>query len=102
MEAIICMQGNIIFKKNSQAIVKVDRWLSYVFFLGKKNISRNNARIFMLYIYIMVPYEYMNSHRNDVYDLFVNAHVQIKLYLEFYYSIIYIANEGCHVRISHN
>ena len=47
-------------------------------------------------------YEYMNSHRNDVYDLFVNTHVRINLYPAFYYGIIYIANEGCHVRISHN
>jgi hypothetical protein len=44
----------------------------------------------------------MNSLRNDVYDLFVNIHVWNTIYLEFYHSIIYIANEGCHVRISYN
>ena len=47
----------------------------------------------------MVLYEYMNSLRNDVCDLFVNTHVRIKIYHEFYHCIIYIANEGRHVRI---
>ena len=42
----------------------------------------------------------MNLLRNDVYDLFVNMHVRITIYREFYYGIIYIANEGRHVRIS--
>jgi hypothetical protein len=44
-------------------------------------------------------YEYMNSLRNDVCNLFVNMHVRIKIYCEFYHCIIYIANEGCHVII---
>ena len=47
----------------------------------------------------MVLYECMNSLRNDVYVLFVNTHVRVKIYREFYHCIIYIANEGCHVRI---
>ena len=47
----------------------------------------------------MVLYEYMNLLRNDVYDLFVNMHVRIKIYHEFYDCIIYIAKEGRHVRI---
>jgi hypothetical protein len=29
-------------------------------------------------------------------------HVQIKIYREFYHGIIYIANEGCHVKITNN
>jgi len=54
----------------------------------------------MFYICTKVLYEYMNSFRNDVInDLFVNRHVRIKIYQEFYHSIIYITNEGRHVRI---
>ena len=48
----------------------------------------------------MVLYEYMNLFRNDVYNLFVNTHVQFKVYREFYQGIIYIVNEGRHVRIN--
>jgi hypothetical protein len=47
-------------------------------------------------------YEYMNSLGNDVCNLFVNTHEQIKIYREFYHCIIYIANEGRHVIISDN
>ena len=46
-----------------------------------------------------VLYEYMNSLRNDVCNLFVNTHVRNKMYREFYHCVIYIANEGRHVRI---
>ena len=38
--------------------------------------------------------------RNDVYELLVNTHVQIKIYREFYHDIIYIANGGHHDRIN--
>jgi hypothetical protein len=41
----------------------------------------------------------MNSLRNDVYDLFLNTHVRIKIYQGFYNGIIYIVNIGRHVRI---
>ena len=41
----------------------------------------------------------INLLRNEVYNLFVNTHVRIKIYLEFYHVIIYIANEVRHVRI---
>jgi len=34
------------------------------------------------------------------YHFFDNTHVRIKIYREFYRSIIYIANEDRHVRIS--
>jgi len=40
----------------------------------------------------------MNSLGNAVCNLFVNTHVRIKKYREFYDSIIYIANEGLNVR----
>jgi hypothetical protein len=36
-----------------------------------------------------VLYEYMNSLRNDVRNLFVNVHVQIEIYREFCHCIIY-------------
>jgi hypothetical protein len=39
----------------------------------------------------MVLYEYTNSLRNEVDDFFVNTHVRIKIYREFYHGIIYIA-----------
>jgi hypothetical protein len=52
-----------------------------------------------MFVGIKVLYEYMNLLRNDFYNLFVNMHVRIKMYREFYHSIIYIANEGRHVRI---
>ena len=41
----------------------------------------------------------MKKLRNDVYNLFVNTHVRIKIYREFYHGIIHIANEGRYVRI---
>ena len=41
----------------------------------------------------------MNLLKDDVYNLFVNAHVRIKRYQEFYHSYIYITNEGRHLRI---
>ena len=62
-------------------------------------MSRKNTRIFMFDKCTMVLYEYMNSLRNDGYYLFVNTHVQIKIYREFYHGIIYIDNEGHHVRM---
>ena len=48
---------------------------------------------------IMVLYEYIKSSRNEVNNLFDNAHVRIKIYQEFYHIIIYITNEGSHVII---
>jgi len=47
-------------------------------------------------------YELMNLLRNDVYNLFINTHVRIKIYCGFYHSIIHIASEGHHVRILYN
>ena len=44
-------------------------------------------------------YECMNLLRNDVYNLLVNMHVEIKVYREFHHSIICIANGELHVRI---
>jgi hypothetical protein len=42
----------------------------------------------------------MDSLRNDIYDLFVNAHARNKIYWQFDHGIIYIANEGRYARIS--
>ena len=41
----------------------------------------------------------MKTLRNEVNIFYDNAHVQIKMYQEFYHGIIYIANEGHHNRI---
>ena len=49
--------------------------------------------IFM-FVCTMVLYEYMNSPRNDVCNLFLNMHVRIKIHPEFYHCLIYRANEG--------
>jgi len=64
-----------------------------------KNVGKKNNMGILIFVCTMVLYEYMNSLRNDVCDLFVNTHVRIKIYREFYHCIIYIANEGRHVRI---
>jgi hypothetical protein len=47
----------------------------------------------------MVLYKYMKSLGNDVHNLSINAHVQSKIYREFYHNIVYIPNEGHHIRI---
>jgi hypothetical protein len=53
-------------------------------------------------------YKYMKSLRNDVHNLSANAHVRRKISQEFYHDIVdmyiflYIANEGCHIRINNN
>jgi hypothetical protein len=47
----------------------------------------------------MVLYTYMDSLRNDIYDLFVNTHARNKIYWQFDHGIIYIANEGRYARI---
>jgi len=44
----------------------------------------------------------MNLHRNDVYNVFVNTHVRIKIYRAFYHGIIYKANEGRHAKIRYH
>ena len=44
----------------------------------------------------------LKSSRNDVHYLFGNSHVQNKINWKFYHSIVYIANEGCHIRILNN
>ena len=42
----------------------------------------------------------MYKHVMIFYNLFVNTHVRVKIYREFYHSIIYITTEGRHVRIN--
>jgi hypothetical protein len=46
-----------------------------------------------------VLYEYMDLLKNAVYNMFVNTQLRIKIHRKFYQSIIYIVNEGRHVRI---
>ena len=70
-----------------------------VFIPGKNRGEKNNMDIFM-FACTMLLYEYMNSVRNDVCNLFVNTHVLIKIHRDFYHCIIYRANEGHHVRIN--
>jgi hypothetical protein len=63
----------------------------------RKIYVKYNTGIFM-FVCTMVLYEYTNSLRNDVCNLFVYINVRIKIY-QFYHGNIYIANEGRHVRI---
>ena len=74
----------------------IDGCLKYYF--GKNYMSRTNTIICML-VCTTLLYEFMNLHRNDVYNLFVNTHVRTKIYRGFNHGIIYIVNEGRHVRI---
>ena len=50
----------------------------------------------------MVLYEYINSLMNDVNNLFDNTHHIIIYVSGVLCGIIYIANDGHHVRILHN
>ena len=47
----------------------------------------------------MVLCEYMKSLGNDVNNLSDNMYVRIKIYLEFYHSILLLANEGRHMHV---
>ena len=76
----------------------IDGCLKYLF---GNTIGKNHTDIFM-FVCTTDLYEYMNSLRKDVCNLFVNTHVRIQIYREFYLCIIYIANEGRHVRIINN
>ena len=53
-----------------------------------KCFNQETIQDFFLFVCTTVLYEYMNLIRNDVFSLFVNTHVQIKIYREFYHSII--------------
>jgi hypothetical protein len=70
-------------------------------------MQRNKTSIFM-FVCTTVLYKYMKSLRNVVHNLSANAHVQRKISQEFYHDIVdmyiflYIANEGCHIRINNN
>ena len=81
--------------------VKVDRWLSFIFF-AEKIICKETIQVFFMFICTALMYEYMRSFRKDVNNLFDNTCVRIKLYWEFYDGTIYIANERRHVRIWFN
>ena len=52
-----------------------------------------------MFVRTSVLYEYMNSLRNYVCNLLVNTHVRNRMSREFYHCVIYLANEGRHVRI---
>ena len=53
----------------------------------------------LMFVCSMVPFKYMKSLRNEVHELFSNPQVGNKIYWEFYNSIFYIVNEGCHINI---
>ena len=52
-----------------------------------------------MFVWSTVLYEYMNLLRNNFCHVFINTHVRIKIYREVHHGIIYIANEGCQIRI---
>ena len=45
--------------------------------------------------------KYIISLSNDLHNLSDNTHVRIKIYREFFHSIVYIANEGRHIKIKY-
>jgi len=51
-----------------------------------------------MFVCTRILYEYINL-LDDIYNLFVNTHVRIEIYREFYRSIIYIDNEVRRVKI---
>ena len=70
-------------------------------------MQRNKTSIFM-FVCTTVLYKCMKLLRNDDHNLSANAHVWRKISQEFYHDIVdmyiflYIANEGCHIRINNN
>jgi hypothetical protein len=48
-----------------------------------------------------ILYKYIKSLSNDFHNLSDNTHVRIKIYGEFYHGIVYIAHEGCNIRITY-
>ena len=73
----------------------IDGYLKY-FFLKNLYVKKRFENLYVSCT--MVLYEYTNLLRNYIYNLFFNTHVRIQIYREFYHIIIYIANEGRHVR----
>jgi len=58
-----------------------------------------NKPKFVIFVCTTVLYKYMKSLRNDIHYLSDNKHVEIKIYPEFYHGIVYIDNDGSHIRI---
>ena len=67
----------------------------FQFYRGGQNIDR----LQVLFVCTTVLYEY-KSRKNYVNNVFDNTRVRININREFYHGIIYIGNEGRHVRIS--
>ena len=81
--------GNCITGRRQCTIkIKVDILLSLAFLFGKQSehcdVCMNNDHE-----------KYIKSFSNDTND----THVLIKIYWEFYHSIVNKANERCHIRI---
>jgi hypothetical protein len=78
------------YKSNSQCFsrivepCKVDRWLSF----WKKIYVKKTIQEFAC-LYVPVFYEYMNRGMMFIISSSIHIHVQIKIYQEFYHSIIY-------------
>jgi TRAP-type mannitol/chloroaromatic compound transport system permease small subunit len=51
-----------------------------------------------MFVCTTILYEYINL-LGDIYNLFVNTHVRVKIYREFNHGIIYIDNEVRRVSI---
>ena len=55
-----------------------------------------------MFFFTTVLRKCMKSLRNYVHYLSDNAHAWSKIYTEFYHGIVYVANEGRHIRITTN
>ena len=97
------MISSLIFRMQEQLYCFFHRFFSHLYQIYTAFVSLASPHPTMTsLICATVLYEYTNSLRNDVSNLFVNTHVRVKIYREFYHCIIYIANEGRHVRIIYN
>jgi hypothetical protein len=100
---ISVVQLLILFIFNFKNTRVVNRFFSHLYQIYAAFVSLASPHPTMTsLICATVRNEYTNSLRNDVSNLFVNTHVRVKIYREFYHCIIFIANEGRHVRIIYN
>ena len=78
--------------------LNVNRWVSVVFFL-EKNLCKETIQVFYVCMHHSRVSSNSSSYWNNVNNLFHYMHMLIKIYWEFYHYIIYISDEGRHVRI---
>jgi hypothetical protein len=66
----------------------------------RMKVWKHKANISLL-VRTTILCKYILSLSNDLHNLSDNTHVRIKIYREYFHSIVYRANEGRHIRIKH-